>query len=121
MRMSHQGFTPGTLGNNTQGIGMNSSLVVTHGDLNNSLEFTGGLNNTAGVISRPGSQHPNVKNQSKTIVNSSFDASKSANTINYTNTAYMSAVPIHSGAQNLPLGPGSNSKLSKVGLKHHVQ
>ena len=54
MRMSHQGFTPGTMGNNGQAVGLNSSLVVSH-DLNNSLEFPQGLNNTAGVINRPGS------------------------------------------------------------------
>ena len=101
-------------------MGLNSSMMVAHNDLNNSLDFSQGLNNTAGVITRPGSQHHNAKSQKQQIMNGSFDASKSANTINYVNTAYMSAVPMHSGAQNLPLGPGSNSKLSKVGLKHHV-
>ena len=95
MRMSHQGFAPGQMVNNGQGIGLNQSLVITHGDLNNSLEFSNGLNNTAGVISRPGSQHPGMKTSAKQMVNGSFDASKSANTINYVNTAYMSSIPIH--------------------------
>ena len=64
MRMSHQGFAGGLV-NNGQGIGLNSSLVVAHGDLNNSLDFSQGLNNTTGVMNRPGSQHPGLKTSSK--------------------------------------------------------
>ena len=33
------------------------------------------------------------KNATKQFMNTSFDASKSANTINYVNSAYMSAIP----------------------------
>ena len=38
------------------------------------------------------------KNASKQFMNTSFDASKSANTINYVNSAYMSAIPGGAGA-----------------------
>jgi len=47
-------------------------------------------------------------------MNSSFDASKSANTINYVGSAYMSNIPTTHGS-NIP--PTSGGKLSKVGLK----
>ena len=48
-------------------------------------------------------------------MNTSFDASKSANTINYVGSAYLSAIPA-----NIPAGQQTSvSKLTKVGLKHH--
>ena len=55
-------------------------------------------------------------------MNTSFDASKSANTlntINYVSSAYMSAIPTHS-TQGSGHGPSINNaaKLSKVNLKH---
>ena len=50
-------------------------------------------------------------------MNTSFDASKSANTINYVNSAYMSAIP-NQVISNAPIGViPAGSKLSKVGLK----
>ena len=55
----------------------------------------------------------NSKN-SKQLLNTSFDASKSANTINYVGSAYMSTIPIHGSSNQAP----SATKLSKVGLKH---
>jgi hypothetical protein len=48
-------------------------------------------------------------------MNTSFDASKSANTINYVGSAYMSNIPTTHGS-NIPQSSGA--KLSKVGLKH---
>ena len=88
---------------------VNSSI-----DLNNSALINNPLNNTSGVVSRP--QQLNSKNAAKQYLNTSFDASKSANTINYVNSAYMSAAmpPTQSTAP----GPSGKS-LSKVGLKQH--
>ena len=67
---------------------VNSSI-----DLNNS-PLIGGIGNPAGgaaaKVQRP--QKLNSKN-AKQFMNTSFDASKSANTINYVNSAYMSAIP----------------------------
>jgi len=57
-------------------------------DLNTSLQ----LNSTTGMVARASGVHS--KNTNKQLMNTSFDASKSANTINYVNSAYMSAVPI---------------------------
>lgn len=104
MRMSHQGFAGGV---QQAGVPLNNSMVVTHGDLNNSIEFQGnGLANTTTGINRPGSQQ-------RAPLNQSFDASKSTNNLNYQqNTAYMSTIPINPGT-----GP-QGAKLSKVGLKH---
>ena len=51
-------------------------------------------------------------------MNASFDASKSANTINYVNSAYMSAIPTNHQS-NVASGVPSGAKLSKVGLKQH--
>lgn len=111
MRMSHQGFAPnGTASNG--GMALNQSMVVTHNDLNNSLDFANGING----VPRSGKQNLVAKGSSKQMANTSFDVSKSANTLNYANTAYMSAIPIHSGTQNL--AHATSSKLSKVGLKH---
>ena len=63
----------------------------------------------------------NSKNVNKQFMNTSFDASKSANTINYVSSAYMSAVPGGSGAppgnNNQILGVSSGAKMTKVGLK----
>ena len=56
-------------------------------DLNTSLQ----MNSTAGMGMR--SSGVNSKNNTKQFMNTSFDASKSANTINYVNSAYMSAIP----------------------------
>ena len=114
MRMSHQGFGPsGTAANG--GMILNQSMVVTHNDLNNSLDFANGISG----VPRSGNQSMLQKGSAKQMVNTSFDASKSANTLNYANTAYMSAIPIHSGTQNL--AHGASNKLSKVGLKHGGQ
>ena len=49
-------------------------------------------------------------------MNASFDASKSANTINYVGSAYMSAIPMPPNQASGAAAQGS--KLSKVGLKH---
>jgi len=51
-------------------------------------------------------------------MNTSFDASKSANTINYVNSAYMSAIPTNHGS-NISSGVPTGAKISKVGLKQH--
>ena len=59
------------------------------------------------------------KNAAKQFMNTSFDASKSANTINYVNSAYMSAIPnAASGVSASGTAVPNGSKLSKVGLKH---
>ena len=55
----------------------------------------------------------NSKNN-KQFMNTSFDASKSANNINYVGSAYMSTISTHGSGNPAPSG----SKLSKVGLKH---
>jgi len=66
-----------------------------------------------------GSRQPNSKNATKQFLNTSFDASKSANTINYVNSAYMSVIPTNniSIAGNV----ASGAKISKVGLKNANQ
>ena len=61
----------------------------------------------------------NSKNTAKQFMNASFDASKSANTINYVNSAYMSAIPTGHHPSNVSSGVPSGAKLSKVGLKQH--
>lgn len=62
----------------------------------------------------------NSKNAAKQFLNASFDASKSANTINYVNSAYMSALPPnqHSTSGTSGVTTAGGAKLSKVGLKH---
>ena len=75
-----------------------------------------------GVRGGPSNQQINSKNANKQFMNTSFDASKSANTINYVNSAYMSAITTNhmtaSSGQSSGVATGS-SKLSKVGLKQH--
>ena len=91
---------------------VNSSI-----DLNNSALINNPLNNTSGVNVSRQQQQLNSKNAAKQYLNTSFDASKSANTINYVNSAYMSAAMPPSGP-----GTGQGGKsLSKVGLKQHNQ
>lgn len=74
-------------------------------DLNTSNLIAAGIGNSV-----MGGQRSNSKNN-KQLLNTSFDASKSANTINYVGSAYMSAVPSHHSNQAHP-------QISKVGLKH---
>jgi hypothetical protein len=87
---------------------VNSSL-----DLNNSA-----LINTGGQQQMMGRQHVSSKNAAKQFLNTSFDASKSANTINYVGSAYMSTNPSHHGVPSAASGVPPGAKISKVGLKH---
>ena len=90
-------------------------------DLNNSQLVAGAMNNTGGVGMVNRAAQLNSKNATKQFMNTSFDASKSANTINYVNSAYMSAIPGGSGAplgnSNQTIGVSSGAKMTKVGLK----
>ena len=129
MRLSQQAFSGGNVigGGNATGGYANQALNQSMGlplqqtvnssiDLNNSALINNPLNNTSGVVSRP--QQLNSKNAAKQYLNTSFDASKSANTINYVNSAYMSAAM--PPTQSTVPGP-SGKALSKVGLKQHNQ
>ena len=84
MRMSQQAFSnPGT--------GLQSYASGTLG--NSSFNNTGGM----------------VRNQQNNTAGKQFDSSKSANTINYVNSAYMSQIPSKGGLAKA------------VGLKQHPQ
>ena len=67
-------------------------------------------------------QNQAASKTSKQWMNTSFDASKSANTlntINYVSSAYMSNIPTHSTqGSNHGSASNTNGKLSKVNLKH---
>ena len=130
MRMSQQAFGSNTSGQIQIGGALNQSMgrpMQSTGnssmELNNSVVM-GGLNNTTGgnAMARP--QQMNSKNANKQYLNTSFDASKSANTINYVNSAYMSNIPQNHAANSAATGIVSNTqgpapKISKVGLKAH--
>ena len=90
--------------------------------VNSSIDLSNAalMNQSTGMVQRA---HMNGKNGNKQFLNTSFDASKSANTINYVNSAYMSAIPQASnmGGSGTALQGGgvpSGAKLSKVGLKN---
>lgn len=118
MRLSQQAFNSGT-GHNSLSYAsgaLNNSLGVplqqavnSSMDLNNSMQ----LNSIAGMGVR--SSGVNSKNKAQ-FMNTSFDASKSANTINYVSSAYMSAIPT-TQSNNVNVVP-QGAKISKVGLKN---
>ena len=85
MRLSHQGFASNGL-NSSLGINMQQP-GIDNPDLNNS-----GIPTTANTNAA-------ASKTAKQWMNTSFDASKSANAlnpINYVSSAYMSAIPTHS-------------------------
>ena len=84
--------------------------------VNQSMELNASLplHGASGMV---GQRAYNSKNAAKQFMNASFDASKSANTINYVNSAYMSAIPSGHGPAGNSSGIPSGAKLSKVGLK----
>ena len=80
------------------------------------------MNNSGIPQATTGMQNQAASKTSKQWMNTSFDASKSANTlntINYVSSAYMSNIPTHSTqGSNHGSASNTNGKLSKVNLKH---
>lgn len=110
MRYSHQGF--GTSVNN-----LNSSLMLPSSSQGIDMNVTQNLH--TGSVGQIGNMTTSGPAQTKQWLNQSFDVSKSANQLNYTNSAYVSHNHLVSVSPQVTNVSGAQvPKISKVVMKN---